>query len=895
MMLDDWKLWSAVCCIGWMVFAPQALAEEHPIETDESREPRLDVGALCLIRSVTIHSGVAPATLGDVLVRDGKIVAVGNDVEFPEGGALVDGEGMHLAPGVVDCHSHMATEGGVNEGTLSITAEVRMRDVVNVDDVGLYRALAGGVTTIRTLHGSANAIGGQDAVLKLRWGGERSAEDLLLPGAETGIKFALGENPKRSNWGDAGRFPASRMGVEAIYYRAFERAREYASEWEAFEATQAAGGNALAPRKDLRLDTLAGIIAGDVKVHSHSYRADEILMLVRAAEAFGFRIATLQHVLEGYKVAKELADAGVGGSTFSDWWAYKIEAYDAIPQAAALMDRAGVLTSINSDSSEMVRRLYEEAAKSVRYAGMDRVRALQLVTLNPAKQLGLGERIGSIEVGKDADLVLLDGDPLSSLSRVVWTMVDGTIEFERQDAFGLDSDAPVVAKIEDKASENSPVSEQAKHVALVGGTIHTVTGETYEGGTLLMAGDRIVAVGSGVEIPTDTTVIDVQGQHVWPGLIALDSSLGLYEIGAVRATVDSREAGDNQPDLRVTASIHAESAHFGVTRWNGITRAQVTPQSRGVIRGQSAVIDLEGDTWEDLVTLDRDMLHISFPRYPNVKSVDGSDHEDHVQDDCCGHGASDLGWITAGALPEEGEEVSARDENSATKELADWFADAREYGRRAALGGKDLPFDPRMKALAPFAAGDKRVALHANGAQTILMAAKFAHDEKLDAVIYGGLDAWKVVDTLAKLQIPVVVSRVWSTPRSRFDPYDSVYANAAVLARAGVPFAISCSDEENERNLPFQAATAAAFGLPAEEAVRAMTYYPARILGLEGQLGSLVPGKLADVIVTRGHVLEIDASVSYMFIDGELVAHDDNRHTQLYDRYSKRLERLQQQ
>ncbi len=890
---------AALCLAAlWAAGAAPALgAEDHPVETDASREPRMEVGNICLIRGALVHTAIDPAARVDVLVRDGKIAAVGEDLELPEGGTLIEGEGMHLAPGVVDCHSHMATERGVNEGTLSITAEVRMRDVVNVDDVGLYRALAGGVTTIRTLHGSANAIGGQDAVLKLRWGGERTAEDLLLAGAQTGIKFALGENPKRSNWGAGGRFPASRMGVEAIYYRAFERAREYAADWAAYDTAVEAGQNPPMPRRDLRLDTLAGILAGDVKVHSHCYRADEILMLVRASEAFGFRIATLQHVLEGYKVAKELADAGVGGSTFSDWWAYKIEAYDAIPQCAAIMAKAGVLTSINSDSSEMVRRLYEEAAKSVRYGGMDRVSALQLVTLNPAKQLGLGDRIGSIEVGKDADLALLNGDPLSSLSRVVWTMVDGRIEFERLDAFGLDADGPQVAAIEEPAPEGAAAGDaDGQVIALVGGTVHTVTGGVHENGVVLMQGERIAAVGTDVDVPEGAEVIDVTGQHVWPGLIALDSSLGLYEIGAVRATVDSAEGGGNQPDLRVTASIHADSAHIGVARWNGITRAQVTPQGGGPIRGQSSVIDLEGDTWEELLTVDRDMLHVSFPRYPNVERsehTDSEDHENHLTFDCCGHGASDFGWITAGRLADGEVEPEARDENETTKELGRLFAQAREYGRRRDLAGAEPPFDPRMDALADFAAGKKRVALHAGGAQTILMAAKFAHDEKLDAVIYGGLEAWKVAPTLARLQIPVVVSRVWSTPRSRFDPYDSVFANAAVLARAGVPFAISCSDEENERNLPFQAATAAAFGLPAEEAVRAITYYPAQILGLDDQLGSLVPGKLADVIVTRGHVLEIDAPATHVFVAGRRVEHDDNHHTRLNDRYAARLERLQ--
>lgn len=878
-----------------------ALADDHPFETEATRVPAVVVGDVCLIKGATVHSAVEAATVRDVLVKQGKIAAVGVDLEAPDGATVIDGSGMHLAPGVVDCHSHMAMERGVNEGSLSITAEVRVQDVINVDDVSLYRALAGGVTTIRCLHGSANAIDGQDAVLKLRWGGERTAEDLLVAGADTGIKFALGENPRRVNWGSGGRYPATRMGVESVYYRGFARAKEYAKAWSDYDAAVTRGEDPAPPRRDLRLETLSGILDGDVKVHSHSYRADEILMLVRASQSFGFTIATMQHVLEGYKVAKELADAGVGGSTFSDWWAYKIEAYDAIPQNAALMDRAGVLTSINSDSAEMVRRMYEEAAKSVRYAGMDRVRALRLVTLNPAMQLGLGERIGSIEVGKDADLVLLNGDPLSSLSRVAWTMVDGEIEFSRVDAFGLDANPPLVAEIDEAHGDVPAAAEGTSVIALVGGTVHTVTGPVYENGTVLMIGDRIAEVGMEIVVPAGAQTIDVSGQHVWPGLIALSTTLGMYEIGAVAATVDGSEVGGSQPDLRVSASINAESAHLGIARWNGITRAQVTPTGRGPISGQSSVIDLDGDTWEELLFVDRDMLHVSFPRYSNVEGQSSRRRPGNIHDDICCHTEDEHLYdiFTSGApLALLAEEDESREESESSKAMAVMFEEALEYGRRLDLAQQGAasapPFDPRLEALVPFARGEKRVALHASNAQTILMAAKFSRDLNLDGVIYGAQEAWKVAPTLARLQIPVVVSRVWSTPRSSYDPYDSVFANTAVLARAGVPFAIACSDTDNERNLPFQAATAAAFGLPAEEAVRGITYYAARILGLEDQLGSLVPGKLADVIVTSGHVLEIDSPASHVFVGGVRVEHDDNRHTRFYKKYSARLERLQQ-
>lgn len=837
------------------VVVPFVRANEHPVELDADRKPRTETHGNCLVKNVTIHTATKPAFVGDVLVKDGHIAAIGT-VEAPAGVLVIDGTGKHLAPGVVDCHSHICVDGSVNEGTVSISAEVQIADVIDPTDVSIYRALVGGVTTARILHGSANAIGGRDEVLKMKW--NRTADEMRFPGGPQGIKFALGENPKRSNWGPRGeRFPGSRMGVEAVYYRAFSRAREYMAEWDAFDSAKKRGDDVDPPRRDVRLEVLAGILKHEVLVHSHCYRADEILMLIRASQHFGFQIATLQHVLEGYKVAKEMADAHVGGSTFGDWWAYKIEAYDGIPQNAALMDAAGIVTSLNSDSAEMMRRLYGEAAKSVRYAHMDPVRALALVTLFPAQQLGIGDRIGSIEVGKDADLVLSNGDPLSSLSRPEWTMVDGEIEFERRDAFELSTNPPRVPPLVEAADgkardTNGPVT------AIVGATIHPITSPDIAKGTLLMQGGRILALGADLATPAGARVVDASGKHVYPGLIALGSNVGLVEIPSIQATDDQAEPGGNQPDLRASASLNADSAHIGVTRTNGITRTQTAPQNGGPMRGQSAVMRLAGDTWEELVVLDRDMLHIDFPRTSN-----------------------------------EAKDKKKKDE--AVDELKRMLDDAKEYGRlrdvAAAAQSLAPPFDPRLDALVPFARGEKKVALHAMNAQTILRAIEFAKQNGLAAILYGATEAWKVADVIAREGIPVVVGPVLDLPDSRFDPYDASYANPAVLDRAGVSFAIMANDAENTRNLAFHAAMACAYGLPHEEAVRAITYYPARILGVEKDLGSLAVGKIADVIVTDGDVLEIEARVDTLFIDG--VQQDlSNRQTQLYERYKARLERL---
>ncbi len=369
---------------------------------------------------------------GTVVVADGKIAAVGSDVEVPSNAVIVDAAGGSLIPGIIDAHSHIAIEGGVNEGSLAVTAMVTVEDVINPDDVGIYRALAGGVTAVNLLHGSANPIGGGNAVLKLRWG--QDAAGLRLAGARPGIKFALGENPKRSRGSRPGvppRYPATRMGVMDVISGAFQEARDYRQEWAEYELAVAAKQKPMPPRRDFKFERLAEILEGERWVHAHSYRADEILQLMRVAEEFGFKIRTLQHVLEGYKVADEIAAHGAGASTFSDWWGYKAEAYDAIPHNAALMTERGVFVSINSDSGEEMRHLNQEAAKAMKWGGLDEIQALKLVTWNPAEQLGVEDRVGSIEVGKDADLVLYDGPPMSVFSVVQKTFVDGDLYFDR--------------------------------------------------------------------------------------------------------------------------------------------------------------------------------------------------------------------------------------------------------------------------------------------------------------------------------------------------------------------------------------------------------------------------------------------------------------------------------
>ncbi|MEO1007875.1 MAG: amidohydrolase family protein [Planctomycetota bacterium] len=393
--------------LGGYPFGPYAMAE---VPASES----------LLIVNATVWTVADRGILEDawVLVRDGTIQSVGTG-GYPKIAVdrTIDAGGRHVTPGLVDAHSHTGTwTGGTNEAGQAVTAEVRMADTTDPNPVNWYRQLAGGVTTVNTLHGSANPIGGQNVIQKVRWGAVHP-DDMHLEGAMPGIKFALGENVKQSNWGDrfTTRYPQTRMGVETLIRDRFHAAQEYA-----------ANGNKTANgRTDTELEALAEILAGERLIHCHSYRQDEILMLCRVAEDFGFKIGTFQHGLECYKVAEAVKEHAIGASIFSDWWAFKVEVQDAIPYAGPILHEAGVNVSFNSDSDELARRMNVEAAKAVKYGGLSPEEAIKFVTINPAIQLGIGDRVGSLEPGKDADIAIWSGDPLSTMSRCERVFIDG--------------------------------------------------------------------------------------------------------------------------------------------------------------------------------------------------------------------------------------------------------------------------------------------------------------------------------------------------------------------------------------------------------------------------------------------------------------------------------------
>ena len=411
------KLWFPNMGYGW----------ESPLSTQNS-----------LFKGATIWTnealGIAENT--DLAISNGKIIAIGpnligEEIFSKEAFTTIDATGKHLTSGIIDEHSHIAISRGVNEGSQASSAEVSIQNVVNSDDVNIYRQLSGGVTTAQLLHGSANPIGGQSALIKLRWGS--SPQQMLFEDADGFIKFALGENVKQANWGDFERirFPQTRMGVEQVYYDHFLRAKAYEKEWINYNSlSSSAKRSALAPREDLEMNTLVEILNSERFITCHSYVQSEINMLMHVGDSMGFTVNTFTHILEGYKVADKMKIHGAGASTFSDWWAYKFEVNDAIPYNAAILAEMGIVTAINSDDAEMARRLNQEAAKVVKYGNMSQEEAWKTVTLNPAKLLHIDNRVGSIKKGKDADLVLWSHNPLSVYAKVEQTYVDGKLYFD---------------------------------------------------------------------------------------------------------------------------------------------------------------------------------------------------------------------------------------------------------------------------------------------------------------------------------------------------------------------------------------------------------------------------------------------------------------------------------
>jgi imidazolonepropionase-like amidohydrolase len=848
--------------------------------------------AQVLIRNATVwtmtEAGVVEGT--DVLLEKGKIAAVGRNLRARPEALVIDGTGRHVTPGIVDAHSHSATELlDLNEGVNSISSEVRVSDVLNARAPQIYQQLAGGVTVVHVLHGSGNTIGGQNAIIKYRWGVERP-DELIFAAAPPTIKFALGENPTQAAFqtmpGADLRYPATRMGVSAMVRTSFEQAREYQREWQHYRGlSKRQQARTPPPRRDLRLEPLVEILDGKRDIHSHSYRADEILMLIRLADELGFRVDTFQHVLEGYRVADEMAAHGASGSTFSDWWSFKMEAFDAIPYNAAIMTERGVLTSLNSDNSDLARRLNLEAAKMLHYGGLDREQAMAMVTLNPARQLKIDERVGSLAAGKDADVVVWNGDPLSVYSRADLTLVDGKVRFSRDvdlahrarvtearqrlaaelrgDEAGTGAaDTPAATPAVNPAAPPvnyrfAPGSAAAGPVAIVGATVHTLEGPAIANGVVVFEGGRISAVGGAdTPIPAAAERVDARGKHLWPGMIHTNAVLGLSEIDSVPGSVDIAETGDINADVDVSQAVNAASTHFPVARSGGISHAVLVPTG-GLVSGTTTLVRTDGWTWEEMSAVRQHSLAIRWPEPPPPQY------------------AIFLG--PPKTLTEQKKETDDR-----VKTLDKLMDSAKAYARakRQALAtGGQWDYDAQLEALQPVINGERPLWATAREKYAIEAVVNWAASRKLRLVITDGRDAYLVTDLLKAHQVPVVLSNIVVEPPRPDDPYDTLNALPAKLEAAGVLFAIASTTRAggsgNARHISLFAGIAAANGLDREAAYRSVTLYPAKILGLDSVLGSIAPGKSASLVLTDGDLLEASTNVERLWIDGTRPSMDD--------------------
>jgi len=896
--------------------APEKPFVDTLVELEADRRPSLQTGGSVFIRNATVITLGQAGTLAkaSILVKDGKITAIGPDLKKPEGVAEIAADGLFVMPGMIDTHSHMAIQGGVNEATLSIVPEVSVRDVVDGEDPTIYRAVAGGTTTARLLHGSANTIGGQDVIIKLRPG--QAGRDLILKDAKRpqGVKFALGENVTRSQ----GRFPNTRMGVQATIERAFQEGQAYAEMWKEWESARAKDPAKAGPppRRDFRLEALSRIVAGDIKIHSHCYRADEILMLLRTAEKHNVRVQSLQHVLEGYKVAAEIAAHGASASTFSDWWAYKIEAFDAVPANAAILTEAGANAVIKSDDGELVRHLNLEAAKSVKYGGMAEEKALAMVTINAARELGIDHRTGSIEVGKDADLAIFDAHPLDTLSQVRLTLVNGEVQFQRGKNLAETVKPKTLGTLQRRIKKAPQVAanfkedaDNRKVRALVGARVHTVTGPTIQNGVVIVEGNTIKAVGGPeTKIPNGAEIVDLKSYDLWPGLIDSGSRVGLFEVGSLRETQDVSDSATFQPELLTSTALKADSEIIPVTRANGVLTALAQPGG-GMISGQSALANLGGWIPSQMVVKDQVALHVQIPAYvpPRDPGIYGGRQFTHAcacedmaaaGQDHAHEAMADEPTPPGGGDAERNQARTRRKQR--LEEIAEQFKLALQYdaAKTAAAKGEVAKFkaDPRMEAMIPYARGEKPVIFQANHRAEILDALALAKALKLKAIISGANEAWKVAAELKEASVPVLIAGVLQLPTESYDPYDGPYANAAKLHAAGVKFAIQSGgggpDEATAaRNLPFEAGTAAAFGLPEEEALKSITISPAEILGVADQLGSITTGKKANLVVSRGSILQATTPVELLVIDGRVMK-PESRHTELAAKYRERLRQV---
>lgn len=840
------------------------------IETAEAQDMLIRGGTV-----LTITNGDHPGT--DVMIRDGKIVEIGQNLQALSGMTVIDAEGKFVLPGILDDHSHMGVDRGINEGSRSVVPEVSIADVIRHDDPSFFTALAGGITTIQTMHGSANSIGGQNETIKLKWG--RPWEELVFEGAPIMLKFALGENVRRSSSDNPTRYPRSRSGVAEVMRESFTRARNYMNAWQKYEEVKAEWDRAnrrrrgfapLPPKRDLQLEVLAGVLKGEITVRCHAYRADEIAMMMEVCEEFGIPAGTFEHCLDGYKVAPEMARLGWAASVFADSWAYKIEAYEAIPYKMIINHEYGVRTAINSDSAERVRRLFQETARGVKYGGVPENECLKMITIYPAMNLGIDDRVGSLEVGKDGDIAIFSHYPLYTQARCEMTIIDGEVFFDRSETDVAETWVEGFTGGDAGASSTStpvrpaPASSAAANLmpgsddwVITGGTVVTVTGEVIENGTIVVEDGIITAVRAEPVFPTNMQVFDATGFYVFPGLIDAGTGLGLQEAGGMDGPIDNFELGDYNPHLEAYIAVDQNSEILGCQRVGGFTTVVTGLSGRGApITGWDSLINLWGYTPQAMAVEKRIGLRVNLAG---------------------GGGRRGGGGSTAGS-------------GNRAEDLKAYFLEGKAYAARAEMAARgeidNFEWDIRLEGIAPAATGELPVIFEASSESDIKDAVAFAEELGLKYIIRGGRDAWKITDFLKEHDVKLLFNGIHATP-GRDEPYDIHYATPAILNEAGINFAIYSGGTANVFSLTYEAGMATAFGLPIDRALQCLTIDAARILGVDDRLGSIEEGKIANLLITTGNPVDYTSQVKTMFIGGQKVPWDD-KFSRLWQKFSGR-------
>jgi len=842
-----------------------------------------------VIRNATILTAAGPVIeRGAILLQNGKVAAVGTSVNAPADAVVIDAAGKWVTPGIIDTHSHLGVYSapGIeslqdgNEMTNPVTAEVWADHSIWPQDPQFELALAGGVTSMQILPGSGNLIGGRGVTVKNV--PSRTAEGMKFPGAPAGLKMACGENPRRV-YGQRNQQPSTRMGNIAVFRRTWQSASDYRDKWKKWR--DEGSDVSKRPERNLQMETLAGVLDGDILVHNHCYRADEMATMIQMSKEFGFRIASFHHAVEAYKVRDLLAQNNICASIWADWWGFKLEAYDGIKENMALVHDAKGCVVVHSDDPNGIQRLNQEAAKGMRAAweaGMkvDRADVVRWLTLNPARALGIDKVTGSLEPGKNADVVIWSGDPFSVYAKAERVFIDGALQYDRSDptrqprrdfTTGLNSGTATFLKGTGTAtpsisSKNDPVkvpvpikkvavplsAPAGPTIALTNARILTVSGPAIERGTLLISAGKIAAIGANVTVPAGATVIDAAGKIITPGWIESSTNIGIVEIGlSADGTADQITTDkDLSAAFNVVDAFNPFSTVIPVTRVEGITRAVVAPGGTGnVILGQAAVFDLGGEQVPGSIT-----------KAPAAMfAVLGE------------AGAALAGGSRASAILRLREAL--QDAIDFNLNRAAWnAAQRRDYAR----GRLDL------EALRPVIRGEIPLAIQAHRASDMLAAIRLAEEFKLRLVLLGAAEGWMIAHELARKNIPVVVKPLTNIPS--FEALSASLENAARLQQAGVTLVLSSFDTHNARNLRQEAGNAVSYGLDRDAALRAVTLTPARVWGIADRAGSLEIGKDADLVVWSGDPFELTTAAERVFIRGREMS-KDTRHKALFERY----------